>query len=208
MSARRCFPPRSPARSAPIIGSPCRSGLEGETDTQTVARLSGLAAERLLPEAYRLTHAGVAASRRASRRRDASMSERLAPPIARRSSSRRPAGDDAADGRRCRRSIFSRAGGFPSFSARAPRSGRSITACYRWRRCGVARFRFSASSSSARRMRIRSEYIVENVRRARSRPSALRLTAHGREFGRDFRGAFSPGRFRRGVVAMTPARGG
>ncbi|TRL37762.1 AAA family ATPase, partial [Methylosinus sporium] len=34
---------------------PVQSGLEGETDTMIVARLSGLAAERLLPEAYRLT---------------------------------------------------------------------------------------------------------------------------------------------------------
>ena len=34
---------------------PVQSGLEGETDTMTLARLSGLAAEKLLPEAYRLT---------------------------------------------------------------------------------------------------------------------------------------------------------
>ncbi|HEY8063410.1 MAG TPA: dethiobiotin synthase [Methylosinus sp.] len=34
---------------------PVQSGLDGETDTMTVARLSGLAAAKLLPEAYRLT---------------------------------------------------------------------------------------------------------------------------------------------------------
>jgi len=34
---------------------PVQSGLEGETDSQTVRRLSGLAAERILPERYRLT---------------------------------------------------------------------------------------------------------------------------------------------------------
>lgn len=34
---------------------PVQSGLEEETDTGCVARLSGLPAERLLPEAYRLT---------------------------------------------------------------------------------------------------------------------------------------------------------
>ncbi|BBU61988.1 ATP-dependent dethiobiotin synthetase BioD [Methylosinus sp. C49] len=33
---------------------PVQSGLEGETDTMAVARLSGLSEERLLPEAYRL----------------------------------------------------------------------------------------------------------------------------------------------------------
>lgn len=33
---------------------PVQAGLEEETDTQTVARLSGLPPERLLPEAYRL----------------------------------------------------------------------------------------------------------------------------------------------------------
>jgi dethiobiotin synthetase len=34
---------------------PVQSGLDGETDTMTVARFSGLAAAKLLPEAYRLT---------------------------------------------------------------------------------------------------------------------------------------------------------
>ena len=34
---------------------PVQSGLEGETDSQAVRRLSGLAAERILPERYRLT---------------------------------------------------------------------------------------------------------------------------------------------------------
>ncbi len=34
---------------------PVQSGLEEESDTQCVARLSGLPADRLLPEAYRLT---------------------------------------------------------------------------------------------------------------------------------------------------------
>ncbi|ABE63586.1 dethiobiotin synthase [Nitrobacter hamburgensis X14] len=33
---------------------PIQAGLDDETDTQTVLRLSGLAAERVLPEAYRL----------------------------------------------------------------------------------------------------------------------------------------------------------
>lgn len=33
---------------------PIQSGLDEETDSQTVLRLSGLAAERILPEAYRL----------------------------------------------------------------------------------------------------------------------------------------------------------
>lgn len=33
---------------------PVQSGLEGETDTMAVARLSGLSEDRLLPEAYRL----------------------------------------------------------------------------------------------------------------------------------------------------------
>lgn len=33
---------------------PIQSGLDGETDTQTVARLTGLPPERQLPEAYRL----------------------------------------------------------------------------------------------------------------------------------------------------------
>jgi len=48
--------------SAALVGAlgayywkPVQSGLEGETDTMTVARLSGLSADRLLPEAYRLT---------------------------------------------------------------------------------------------------------------------------------------------------------
>jgi dethiobiotin synthetase len=34
---------------------PVQAGLEGETDSQTVARLSGLPPERIFPEAYRLT---------------------------------------------------------------------------------------------------------------------------------------------------------
>ncbi|WP_168879417.1 dethiobiotin synthase [Rhizobium sp. P28RR-XV] len=34
---------------------PVQSGLEGETDSRTVARLSGLPADRVLPEAYRLS---------------------------------------------------------------------------------------------------------------------------------------------------------
>lgn len=34
---------------------PIQSGLDGETDTETVARLSALPRDRLLPEAYRLT---------------------------------------------------------------------------------------------------------------------------------------------------------
>lgn len=33
---------------------PVQSGLDGETDSDTVRRLSGLAAERILPERYRL----------------------------------------------------------------------------------------------------------------------------------------------------------
>jgi dethiobiotin synthetase len=33
---------------------PIQSGLEGETDSETVRRLSGLAPDRILPEAYRL----------------------------------------------------------------------------------------------------------------------------------------------------------
>ena len=33
---------------------PVQSGLEGETDAETVARLSGLSQDRILPEAYRL----------------------------------------------------------------------------------------------------------------------------------------------------------
>jgi len=33
---------------------PVQSGLDGETDSEVVARLSGLPAERVLPEAYRL----------------------------------------------------------------------------------------------------------------------------------------------------------
>jgi len=34
---------------------PVQAGLEGETDSETVARLSGLPARRILPEAYRFT---------------------------------------------------------------------------------------------------------------------------------------------------------
>ena len=34
---------------------PVQAGLEDETDSETVARLSGLPPERILPEAYRLT---------------------------------------------------------------------------------------------------------------------------------------------------------
>jgi dethiobiotin synthetase len=34
---------------------PIQSGLEGETDSQAVARLSGLSSDRILPERYRLT---------------------------------------------------------------------------------------------------------------------------------------------------------
>lgn len=34
---------------------PVQSGLDGETDSQTVARLGGLTAERILPEAWRLS---------------------------------------------------------------------------------------------------------------------------------------------------------
>lgn len=34
---------------------PVQSGLDGETDSQTVARLGGLAPQRILPEAWRLT---------------------------------------------------------------------------------------------------------------------------------------------------------
>jgi dethiobiotin synthetase len=47
--------------SAALVGAldgyywkPVQSGLEDETDSDTVRRLSGLAAERILPEAYRL----------------------------------------------------------------------------------------------------------------------------------------------------------
>jgi dethiobiotin synthetase len=47
--------------SAALVGAldgyywkPVQSGLEDETDSDTVQRLSGLAAERILPEAYRL----------------------------------------------------------------------------------------------------------------------------------------------------------
>jgi len=36
---------------------PVQAGLEGETDAQTVQRLTGMARERVLPEAYRLTAA-------------------------------------------------------------------------------------------------------------------------------------------------------
>ena len=36
---------------------PVQAGLAGETDSQIVARLSGLPASRILPEAYRLTTA-------------------------------------------------------------------------------------------------------------------------------------------------------
>lgn len=36
---------------------PIQSGLEGETDTQVVARLGGLSQDRILPERYRLTTA-------------------------------------------------------------------------------------------------------------------------------------------------------
>lgn len=58
---------------------PVQSGLEDETDTMIVARLSGLAAERLLPEAYRLT---TPASPHLAARLDSVTidDERLAPP--------------------------------------------------------------------------------------------------------------------------------
>jgi dethiobiotin synthetase len=37
-----------------VYWKPVQAGLDGETDTQTVQRLAGLPADRLLPEAYRL----------------------------------------------------------------------------------------------------------------------------------------------------------
>jgi dethiobiotin synthetase len=50
--------------SAAIVGAlnayywkPVQAGLDGETDSQTVARLSGAAADRILPEAWRLRRA-------------------------------------------------------------------------------------------------------------------------------------------------------
>jgi len=50
--------------SAGIVGAlnayywkPVQAGLDGETDSQTVARLSGAPAERILPEAWRLRRA-------------------------------------------------------------------------------------------------------------------------------------------------------
>jgi dethiobiotin synthetase len=58
---------------------PVQSGLEEETDSETVARLSNLPAERILPEAYRLT---TPASPHASARTDGVTiaPERLVPP--------------------------------------------------------------------------------------------------------------------------------
>jgi dethiobiotin synthetase len=41
-------------RLGAIYWKPVQSGLEGETDSQIVARLGGLSADRILPEAYRL----------------------------------------------------------------------------------------------------------------------------------------------------------
>jgi dethiobiotin synthetase len=38
-----------------IYWKPIQSGLDGETDSDTVKRLSGLPSNRILPEAYRLT---------------------------------------------------------------------------------------------------------------------------------------------------------
>jgi len=49
---------------------PVQSGLEGETDSQSVARLSGLSIARILPEAWRLRTPAFAALRSAARRRD------------------------------------------------------------------------------------------------------------------------------------------
>jgi dethiobiotin synthetase len=59
---------------------PVQSGLDGETDSQTVARLAGLADERVLPEAFRLAMPAsphVAAEREAIDIR----AERLALPV-------------------------------------------------------------------------------------------------------------------------------
>lgn len=38
-----------------VYWKPIQSGLEGETDSQVVARLGGLSSDRILPERYRLT---------------------------------------------------------------------------------------------------------------------------------------------------------
>lgn len=59
---------------------PIQSGLDGETDSETVSRLSGLPRERILPEAYRLA---TPASPHLSARLDhiAIDPERLVPPV-------------------------------------------------------------------------------------------------------------------------------
>jgi len=58
---------------------PVQAGLEGETDSQTIARLSGLAPERILPEAWRLR---APASPHLAARRDGVLIDllRLVPP--------------------------------------------------------------------------------------------------------------------------------
>ena len=60
---------RSPALLDGMYWKPVQAGLDGETDSETVARLAGLSPGRILPEAYRLTQPLLAASRRRARRR-------------------------------------------------------------------------------------------------------------------------------------------
>ena len=47
---------------------PVQSGLEGETDSETVRRLSGLGPDRIIPEAYRLQFARIATHRCGTRK--------------------------------------------------------------------------------------------------------------------------------------------
>lgn len=59
---------------------PIQAGLEGETDTQIVARLGGLSADRIVPERYRLTirHGDFDAQRTVLAQRQAVGSDRAA----------------------------------------------------------------------------------------------------------------------------------
>ena len=128
---------------------PVQSGLDEETDSQTVHRLGRLPPERIFPETYRLRTP--ASPHLAARIDHVSIDTlKLTPPL-----TDAPFVIEGAGGllvpltKRRSLPMFSHAGRSRSSFAPAPGSARSTTRCCRSKHCATAPFRFSALPSSA-----------------------------------------------------------
>jgi dethiobiotin synthetase len=118
---------------------PIQSGLDAETDSETVRRLGRIPPQRILPETWRL-NTPASPHLAADIDKITLVPDALSPP-----ETTLPLIIEGAGGllvpltrREVFSRMFSRAGGFRSFSAREPGLERSTTRCCRWRRCGNA----------------------------------------------------------------------